>query len=392
MRPLAATLALALALPPAPGIAAGLQVWIDSPLGSDFVYGPVEFVAAVAGQDPVAGVQFFLDGRSLGEVVRAPYRITVDVGHDNVSHEFKVVARSRTGLTASRTIETPPLKIDEVVDLELQQLYVTVTREAARVLDFSREDFRIRDEGRPQAIVTFERGDIPLTAVLLLDCSRSMTGDRLASALQGARTFVDGMKPLDEAMVLLFSDRLLRATEFSGDRGALGQALAGVRAVGGTAINDHLFMSLQRLDERQGRRVVVLLSDGKDVHSVLPMAEVLRKARRSPALIYWIHLRKSGAGEAPPSYSSSWRGVEENRTEFLRLREAVAESGGRVELLEHPEDLEEAFAGILAELREQYVLGYYPSEAREDGSWHEVKLRVARPGVKIRTREGYFDY
>jgi len=372
--------------------AVALEVWIERPRPSEFVVGQVEVLIRAAPEEEVGTVQLMVDGRQVALFDRPPFRVAVDVGQENTEHEFEVLVRSVTGELKSAAVVTPALRIDEVVDLGLQQLYVTVSGFGKRVLDLAEEDFRILDEGKRQEIVTFERGDIPLTATLLLDCSLSMKGDRLAAALQGANEFVEGMKPLDQAMVMLFSDRLLRATEFSEDREMLSQALTRVEAAGGTSINDHLFLALSRLEAVQGRRVVVLFSDGSDVHSVLPMEGVLQKARSSRALIYWIQLRDPGEDSEVPEYTSSWRNVEANRREFKDLRLAIQESGGRIEVVESLEELEEAFAGILAELREQYVLGYYPSEAKHDGGWRDVRVRVEKSGLDVRTRGGYFDY
>jgi len=260
---------------------AGLELWIERPRPSEFVFGDVEVVIRAAPAEAIATVQLTVDGRQVALFDRPPYRIVVDVGHENEEHEFEAVARSRSGETRSAVVVTPVLQIDEVIDLGLQQLYVTVSASGRRVLNLDQADFKILDEGKPQEIVTFERGDIPLTATLLLDCSLSMKGERLAAALEGANEFVAGMRPLDQAMVLLFSDRLLRVTEFSEDREVLSQALTEVEAAGGTSINDHLFLALRRLEAVQGRRVVVLFSDGSDVHSVLPMEGVLQTARRS---------------------------------------------------------------------------------------------------------------
>ena len=184
----------------------------------------------------------------------------------------------------------------------------------------------------------------------------------------------------------------MRSSGFTNDQQVLIQSLEDVRAEGGTAINDHLFMSLANLEMEQGRRVVVAFSDGEDVHSVLQMRDVVDKARSSQALIYWIFLREPGAEEEIHTYTTSWRNAEANREEAKLLRKAIRESGGRIEVVEAIEDLDEAFAGIIAELREQYVIGYYPGENRGDGSWHDVKVRVSRPGVNVRTREGYLDY
>ncbi len=384
---------LTLLLLAAPLAAEPSEVWIEKPRSTKFVFGEVEFVAAVQSTEPVASVEFFLDGQSVAQFVNPPYRLLIDVGFDNVEHEFRVEARDVNGQTASSVMVTAPLQVDETVEVELQQLYVTVSSGGERVLDLDRGDFRITDEGKRQEVVTFERGEVPITASLILDSSLSMEkGERLGAALRGAEVFLSGMNPLDRAMVLLFSDRVLRTTEFGEDAELLIGALEEVRAAGGTAINDHLFLALSRLEMEQGRRVVVLFSDGEDVHSVLSMSDVIQKARSSQALIYWIFLREPGQDDEVRTYTTSWRDAEANLQEAKMLRRAIRESGGRIEVVEDPAQLDEAFAGILAELREQYVLGYYPSADHGDGQWHDVKVRVDRSGVAVRTREGYLDY
>lgn len=372
--------------------AGALEVWFERPRPSEFVFGDVEVLIRAVPEEEVETVQLIVDGRDVALFDRPPFRIAVNVGQENTEHEFQVVVRGVNGETKTAAVLTPVLQIDEVVDLGLQQLYVTVSGFNGRVLNLEEQDFRIVDEGKRQEMVTFERGDIPLTAALLLDCSLSMKGERLAAALQGANEFVEEMKPLDQAMVMLFSDRLLRTTEFSEDRELLSRALTDVEAAGGTSINDHLFLALSRLEAVQGRRVVVLFSDGSDVHSVLPMEGVLQKARSSQALIYWIRLRDPAEESEVPEYTSSWRNVAANRREFKDLRQAIQESGGRIEVVDNLAELEEAFAGILAELREQYVLGYYPSQANHDGAWRNVRIRVEKHNLDVRTREGYFDY
>lgn len=374
-------------------MAGPIEVWIEEPRSTNFVFGEVEFSASVKAEAAVTGVQFFLDGTKVAEFVNPPYRLLVDVGFDNVEHEFRVEVRDSHGETASAVMVTSALQVDEVVEVELQQLYVTVTEGGRRLLDLDRGDFRISDDGKRQEIVTFERGDVPITASLILDSSLSMEkGERLGAALQGAEVFLTDMHSLDRAMVMLFSDRVLRTTEFSEDSQALIAALEDVEAVGGTAIHDHLFLALSHLEMEQGRRVVVLFSDGEDVHSVLSMRDVIQKARSSQALIYWIFLREPGQDDEVRKYTTSWRDAEANLEEAKMLRRAIRESGGRIQVVEDPAELDEAFAGILAELREQYVLGYYPSDDHGDGKWHDVKVRVDRSGAAVRAREGYIDY
>ena len=379
----------------APLLADDLQVWIDHPVGDEFVHGTVTFVVALSGADAEgAAVEFFVDGQSIGTMVRPPFRVNIDVGNDNVAHEFKAVAHAPGGITASAVVRTPELQVDDQLKLSLQQFYITASDSSGRVLDLDRDDFRVIEEGEEQEIVTFERGDVPLTSVLLLDCSLSMTGKPLTAALEGASLFLEGMNDLDQTMLMLYSDRLLRASKFDGDPASLRSELTDVEASGGTAINDHLYLALKKLDARQGRSVIVLFSDGTDVHSVLSMAEVADKVRRSQALIYWIYLRlRPGENvDRVPSYMATWRDLDAMQDEFRLLRKAVDESGGRVQVVDRLDELDDAFVGIMRELREQYVIGYYPSDPAKDGSWREVKLRVKRSGVKVRAREGYAAY
>ncbi len=391
----AAILALSLMVCSGAAWGSDLDVWIDYPIGDEFVHGTVQIVVAVSGaKADQATVEFVIDGETLGTMIRRPFTINADVGNENVEHEFEVIARAPGGITARTSVRTPKLHVDDQLKLTLQQVYVTVGGSGGRVLDLERDDFRVVEEGKDQKIVTFERGDVPLTSVLLLDCSLSMTGEPLQAALEGASMFLEGMTDLDETMLMLYSDQLLRASDFNGDPSTLKETLSEVDASGGTAINDHLYLALKKLDARQGRSVVVLFSDGTDVHSVLEMAEVAQKVRRSQAMIYWIYLRlRPGESvDKVPSYMATWRDMESSQNEFRKLREAVNESGGRVQVVDHLEELDDAFVGIMSELREQYVIGYYPTDQSKDGSWREVKVRVKRSGAKVQAREGYTAY
>jgi Ca-activated chloride channel family protein len=384
-REAAAVLLLLAALP----AAAAVQLRIVSPVPQQPVFGQVLFEVQVAGNEAVDRVEFLVDGKPVGVVRRPPYRVVTEVGEDNSEREFRAIAYAVRGATAAARVVTQPVRIDEQMNVRLQQLFVTVMQRGARTLGLEQQDFRILDNGQAQTIVTFDKGELPITAVLLLDSSESMRGELLAAAESGARAFIAGMRPLDEAMMALFSDQLLRVTEFTADHGALEQALSGVEARGGTAVNDFLYMSLKLLEGRQGRRVVVLLSDGSDVNSVLSMADVLRKARTSQALIYWIQLE---GGHKHKSYASSWRGHAENDQDYKDLARAVEESGGRIQPVERIADIEAVFRGIMQELREQFSIGYYPSNLKNDGSWHAVKVHVDQPGFRVRTANGYVDF
>jgi Ca-activated chloride channel family protein len=384
-RSAAAGLLLLAALP----AEAAVQLAIVSPAPQQPVFGQVLFEVQVTASEAIERVEFLVDGKPVGVVRRPPYRVVAEVGEDNREREFRAVAFALRGASAAARVVTQPVRIDEQMNVRLQQLFVTVMQRGARTLGLEQQDFRVLDNGQAQTIVTFDKGELPITAVLLLDSSESMRGELLAAAESGARAFIAGMRPLDEAMMALFSDQLLRVTDFTADHGALEQALAGVEARGGTAVNDFLYMSLKLLEGRQGRRVVVLLSDGSDVNSVLSMADVVRKARTCQSLIYWIQLEGGGKHK---SYRTSWRGHAENDQDYKDLVRAVEESGGRIQPVARTSDIEAIFRGIMQELREQFAIGYYPSNLKNDGSWHSVKVNVDQPGYKVRTANGYVDF
>ena len=367
---------------------AGIEVELISPAPDTPLFGEIDLAVQVQSGEPIAAVEFFLDGQPVGRLTQPPFRVRVDVGEENRTHEVRAVATTASGASASAVRLAPAVKIDEEIDVALRQLFVTVTGEGGRrILQLDRDDFRVLDDGREQQLVTFERGEVPFNAVLLLDTSESMRGARLAAAQAGARSFLERMRELDEASLLLFSDRLLAAQHFTSDKQVLAAGLGEVTAEGGTAVNDHLYLALKMLDGQVGRGAIVLLSDGVDVQSVLRIQEVLWKLRRGQALVYWIRLRDRGKHS---SISSAWRDFKANDAEMAGLEQAVVESGGRIEELDDIAGVEPAFRGILAELREQYVLGYYPSNARRDGKWHEVKVKLRGSG-KVRTRGGYVD-
>ncbi len=369
--------------------AAQPAVTMLSPEPGQAAFGEVDVVAEVVTGRQIRRVTFWLDGRVVGELREPPYRLTVDVGMSGLEHRFEVVAEDVAGGAGRSLLVSPKLDVDLELKLELQQLYVTVSRRGQRILDLREEDFAVFDQDRPQRLVTFERGDLPLTALLLVDASDSMRGKRLAAAVAGAQAFIAGMEQLDQAKLVLYADRVLHDSPFTNFAEVLATGLAGVEASGSTALNDHLYLALKLLEPRQGRRVVILLSDGVDVASVLRMEQLQETLRRSQALIYWLRL---GSGNASGGLSSAWRDVESHSREFKLLEAGIEDSGGRVLVLKDIAGTAAAFTEILRELRDQYVLGYYPSDNRDDDRWHEIKVRVKSRGFKVRTRQGYVDH
>jgi Ca-activated chloride channel family protein len=341
----------------------------------------------------VERLELYLDGVQVGSLdhPRPPYRLAIDTGGENLEHLLEAVVRIG-GKSVSTQLHTPAIHTDYEVTVGLQQVYVTVEgADGATAADLSSADFTIRDDGDTQPLVTFERGDVPFTAALLLDASASMRGEGLTTALAGVRDFAGELQRLDEAKLLLFNDRVRQETAFTAVPSLLTLTLSGLTAGGGTALNDALYLAVGRLAERQGRRVAIILSDGIDVESVLSVSDVERALVRSGVVVYWVRLGVEDDRDldADLSRTSTWRDVTGHREELHGLAELVTASGGRRLKAATPAAVGPALREILRELRSQYVLGFYPSKTRGAGVWHRLSVSVGRRDLRLRTRAGY---
>jgi len=365
-------------------------VAFQSPMPGEPLFGDVEVAVAVRpGGARLERVEVYVDGVRAAVITKPPWRVVVDVGDANVAHRLQLVATAAGGAVATAELTSGTIAVQEQIDVELRPLFVRVERGGAPVAALRREDFAVYDDGARQQIVTFERGEVPFTAVVLLDASSSMAGGRLTMASDGVLAFARAMQRLDEAKLLLFSDRVLVETPFTNAPSFLTLALPTVAAGGGTAINDALALGLARLEPRRGRKVALLLSDGVDVESVLSMRDVLEQARRSGVMLYWLRLGEDTGPGRGYRVHTPWRDVEAHELEQRLLRQAIEDSGGRVLDVGRVEGIGAALGAVLQELREQYVIGYYPSRLSGSGEWHEVKVEVAGAAARVRTPRGY---
>ena len=288
-------------------------------------FGAIEVVV-----EPQAGaprrVEFWFNGIKAGELTRPPWKLTIDTGEENIERRFRVVAIGGSdagGWRSESEIVLPQIHVDDELDLPLQQLYITATSTPSGA---PVHDLRARQLQRLRHGAATGRSSPSSTATCRSPpcCSStpriSMDGAPLRAALAGAHSFASGMAELDEAMLLLFSDRVAHHTAWSDDPDELLSGLDGVEARGGSAVNDHLFLALQLLEKRQGRRVVILLSDGVDVESLLQAAQVNEIAVRSQALVYWIRV---SAEPFDLLQRSAWRNVVEHSSEIRQLAATV---------------------------------------------------------------------
>jgi len=256
-------------------------------------------------------------------------------------------------------------------------VYATVTDpQGALVPNLTRDDFEILDNNARQEIVVFENESQPFTAIVMLDSSGSMTNSlKLVNA--GAEQFIIRLLPQDKAQVGAFNDKVEFSGTFTSDRDELVAALKELDFGNPTRLYDALDQSLDRLTGVEGRRVIVVLTDGEDNSSKVGQGDVLNRAIADEVMIYGIGLE-----------SNYFNGMRQVRTNPDRVvRRLAEETGGGYYLLKETADLNSTFTRIAQELRSQYVLGFSPTVL--DGKVHKLLVNVKRPGMKARARKSY---
>ena len=262
---------------------------------------------------------------------------------------------------------------------ELVDLYVTVTDRGGRLVpNLLQEDFEILDEGEAQEIVLFENEVRPITVVVMLDTSASMTPS-LDFLMAGAEQFLIRMLPDDRGKVGAFNDKIqiLPDAGFIGDRDALIRALDRLQFGNPTRLYDAIAASVDALADVEGRKVALVFTDGEDTQHAIDWRDALDRARDAEVMIYTIGLE-----------SNYFNGVRQVRSRpDGRLRTFAEETGGGYFELHDTDELGPTFTRVAQELHSQYVLGFAPSV--RDGQVHELEVRVKQEGMTARARRSY---
>lgn len=261
----------------------------------------------------------------------------------------------------------------------LVSLYATVVNDQGRLVpDLTQDEFEILDNGKPQAIQVFVDDVQPITVVVMLDTSASMTGN-LKLLEMAAEQFVIRLLPADKAMVGAFNDKIEFApAEFTNDRDRLAAALRDLDFGNPTRLYDAIAASMDRLVGIEGRKVVLVFTDGADTGSREDSGSVLAQARTQDVMVYAIGLQSD--------YFNGARQVRSKPDGDLKM--LADETGGGYFELKNTTDLAPTFTRIAQELHSQYALGFAPPVF--DGKLHRLTLRVKRPGMIARTRATYF--
>ena len=256
-------------------------------------------------------------------------------------------------------------------------IYATVIDSGGRLVpDLERGDFSILDNGKPADLSLFSNESQPFSAVVMLDTSASMTAN-LKLLNRAAEQFLLRLLPVDRAQVGAFNDKIQLSGTFTNNRDELIGALNDLYFGNPTRLNDGIAAGLDALKGLDGRRVVLVFTDGEDTSSRTGFKTVLERARDEEVMVYSIGLESE--------YFNGQRVVKSRPSRDLR-KISDETGGGYFELLKTA-DLAPTFTRVAQELRSQYLIGFAP--AALDGKVHKLEVKVNRPGMTVRARKSY---
>jgi Ca-activated chloride channel family protein len=300
----------------------------------------------------------------------------------------------------ARTQQPPPPQDAprQVVTVELVNLLATVLDRRQRfVKDLQKEDFRVYEDGQLQQVEFFSReSNLPLRVGLLLDTSNSIR-ERLQFEKDAAIDFLHATirRHVDQAFLMTFDAEATVLQDYTDDLNTLQEVILKQRAGGNTALYRSIHHAcsdrlqdppLPKTENREVRRVLVVISDGEDSDPGGPSrGQAIEACQRAGVVIYTVSTSTdwlSFSGTTPKKYHKT----ERDQT----LEQFADETGGRPFFPYRVDDLARSFQDIGDELRSQYSIAYTPKNRTRDGAFRKIKVEVNRKGMNVRTRRGYF--
>jgi Ca-activated chloride channel family protein len=281
-------------------------------------------------------------------------------------------------VVGSGAAQEPTLRLD----VKLVSLFVNVTdKNGALVGALTQGDFAVAEDGRPQTIAVFERqSEIPLNLTLAIDTSGSVHKD-MAEEQDAARRFIHAlMRPQDQMSLLEFATDVHERSGFTNKVRQLDSALGQLRGGEATALYDAIYLGSERLGRQQGRKVLVLVSDGGDTAKSRNYSDALEQALRNEVMIYSLI-------DVPIEASAG----RDTGGEHALI--TLAEQTGGKSFYVSEGGLDKAFARVSEDLRTQYLLGYYPFHQAPGTNFHRVQVTIPRAAPEffnIRHKTGYY--
>jgi len=269
-------------------------------------------------------------------------------------------------------------------ETEMTLVGASVTDPLGRlVTGLERENFRVFEDGVEQEVVQFSSEDVPVSIGVIFDMSGSMT-DKIDKSRQAAVQFFRTANPQDEFFLVNFNDRAQLISPFTASVDDLQDRLMYTAAHGLTALYDGVYLGLSQMrGAHNTKKALLILSDGGDNHSRYTDSEIRQFVREADVQIYAIGLFEPGGGPTP-----------EERAGPSLLEDLTEMTGGRVFAVQNLNELPDVATKISMELRNQYVLGYRPSDRAHDGKWRKIKVKLnppkGLPPLTVSAKSGYF--
>ncbi|MGH9142166.1 MAG: VWA domain-containing protein [Vicinamibacterales bacterium] len=345
---------------------------ILSPGDDAYVTGPTLLSAGLTPSDTVTGVTFFVDGRQVCALTAAPFACDWDAGATITSHQVRAVATIRGGARIVRTVRTKSVGYVERVDVDVVQVTVTVSDGHGKfVRSIPQSAFHLFEDGHRQTVTHFTSEDVPLELVAAIDISGSMA-PAMPRVKQAVKQFLGDVPAQDQVTLLGFNDSIFTLTRKATDPAERVKAVDRLAPWGSTALYDVLLRGVEMLGRQSGRKALVVFTDGEDQGSHATINDVERHLQSSDVTLYMI-----GQG----------RGVTMEPLKRIMERLSVP-TGGRALFTDSIDELHAAFADLLDELSNQYLLGYQSTNSRRDDAWRKIKVDVDGHH-DVRARQGY---
>ena len=371
---IAAAAAVAAQSPPLPA----LSVRITSPMGRTGTSAAVRIVAQVQYVPSAAPqqVRFFVDRQLLGAVQQAPYAVEWVDENPFERREIAVEVVDALGNAGpTDTVVLEPFEVTESADVASVLLETSVQDKSGRfVKDLKPGSFTLFEDNARQSLDLVTSETVGATFALLVDSSASMSR-RLDFVQRTAGTLARYMSPLDRMLVAPFSKDLGAITGPTTDRPTILQAVRAIHSEGGTAILDCLAKLPHILGSAEGRRAVILITDGYDEHSSTSFADALAAVKSAGATVYVVGI----GGVAGISIKGE-----------RLLRQLAVETGGRFFFPARDEELAEVHDMLTQDVHNRYLLTYTPENQKPDGTWRTLTVKTDNPEHVVRARPGYF--
>jgi VWFA-related protein len=348
------------------------QLKILSPTEDSYVTGVTELRASIVPEDGVTGITFFVDGRQACALTAPPFHCEWDAGAAITSHQVRVVATVRGGARIFQTVRTKTVGYVERVDVDVVQVTITVADGHGKFIrGIPKSAFHVQEDGKPQTVTHFASEDVPLELVVGIDISGSMA-PAMPKLKTAVKQFLGDVPPQDQVTLLGFNDNIIPLARKATDPAERIKAVDRLASWGSTALYDVLLRGVEILGRQTGRKALVVFTDGEDQGSHATIGDVERRLQSSDVTLYMI-----GQG----------RGVTMEPLKRIMERLSVP-TGGRALFTDSIDELHAAFADLLDELSNQYLLGYQSTNSRRDDAWRKIKVEVDGHH-DVRARQGY---